>query len=90
MYTVEIYKADKRTKAGERLVHKQDCNVRSFNDAEDFANNIIGKILRRSNGRYEIRETYVVRENMMTGEKFEERYDRSRYCSPASESYWSM
>jgi len=32
----------------------------------------------------------VEKVNMMTGEKFMERSDTPYYCSPSSESYWSM
>mgnify|MGYP003678220869 CR=1 FL=1 len=51
MYTLELYKTDARTKAGERLVEKRD---------------------------------------MMNGKEFKERYDTPYYCSPSSETYWSM
>ena len=35
-------------------------------------------------------KTYVKRVNMMSGESYYERYNTSVYCSPSSESYWSM
>ena len=35
-------------------------------------------------------ETYVTRKNFMNGVEFKERYDTPSYCSPSSESYWSM
>ena len=34
--------------------------------------------------------TYVERTNLMTGEKFMESVDTPYYCSPSSETYWSM
>lgn len=34
--------------------------------------------------------TMVEKTNMMTGKKFLERENTPYYCSPASESYWSM
>ena len=38
----------------------------------------------------EIFETYVVRKNLLTGKEFSERYDTPYYCSPSSETYFSM
>jgi hypothetical protein len=35
-------------------------------------------------------ETYVTKTNLMGGKEFTERYDTPHYCSPSSESYWSM
>ena len=35
-------------------------------------------------------ETYVTRKSLMNGVEFQERYDTPYYCSPSSESYWSM
>jgi hypothetical protein len=32
----------------------------------------------------------VERTNIMTGEKFEEDVNTPRFCSPSSESFWSM
>jgi len=79
-YTVEIYRADRRTKAGERLVEKR--NVESMDEA--------AAVRCRQGERVEIRETWVTRENFISGKRYEERYDTPRSCSPASELYWSM
>jgi len=32
----------------------------------------------------------VEKTNLMSGEKYMERSDTPRYCSPSSEAYWSM
>ena len=37
-----------------------------------------------------LKETFVTKTNLMGGKEFTERYDTPYYCSPASESYWSM
>ena len=84
MYTVEIYRADKRTKLGEKLIFKQDLE-QDRATVEQMAKNSC-----KSNERYEIHETYVTRKNNMTGEEYQERYDTPYYCSPSSETYWSM
>ena len=35
-------------------------------------------------------ETFVTRKNLLTGKEYLERYDTPSFCSPSSESYWSM
>ncbi len=86
-YTVEVYKTDKRTKAGERLVLKKDYNTDNLSMLEHTVKNTW---LKRDGFRYEIHETFVTRRNVMSGKEFQERYDTPYYCSPSSESYWSM
>jgi hypothetical protein len=85
MYTVEIYRADKRTKQGERLVLKKDYDTDNRSTLEKSVKDSLGK-----NERYEIHETYVTRSSYFGGQKFQERYDTPYYCSPSSETYWSM
>ena len=85
MYTVEIYRADARTKAGERLVLKKDYDTDNLSTLEKTVKDSIQK-----NERYEIHKTFVTRTSLMGGKEFEERYDTPYYCSPSSETYWSM
>ena len=86
-YTVEIYKRDARKKSGERLVSKTDYDVTE----QTMLEHTVKHTYRASQGyRYEIHETYVKKHNLMGGGEFTERYDTPHYCSPASESYWSM
>jgi hypothetical protein len=87
MYTVEIYKKDRRTKKGERLVQKQDYDTDNLSMLE---HSVKHTWLPSQGYRYEIHETYVTRKNMMSGAEFKERYDTPYYCSPSSETYWSM
>ena len=87
MYTVEIYKKDARTKKGERMVSKVDYD----SDNLSMLEHTVKHTWRASQGyRYEIHVTMVEKTNMMGGGKFLERYDTPYFCSPASESYWSM
>jgi hypothetical protein len=87
IYTVEIYKRDARTKVGERLVSKVDYETDNLSMLE----HTVKHTYRASQGfRYAIHETYVTKRNLMGGGEFTERYDTPIYCSPASESYWSM
>lgn len=86
MLTVEIYKKDRRTKTGERLVHKADYGTDNLSILE----HTVKHTWQASQGyRYEIHETYVTRKNAMNGQEFKERYDTPYYCSPRSETYWS-
>ena len=83
-YTVKVFKADKRTKSGERLVLEKDYESTTQSMLEHTVKTSLQK-----GERYEIRETYVTRVNMMSGKEYTERYDTPSYCSPASEIYWS-
>jgi len=87
MYTVEIYKTDKRTKAGERLVLKKDYDTTNRSTLEKSVKDHLA-----ANERYEIHETWVTRTVLegFGGGEFKERYDTPYYCSPSSETYWSM
>jgi hypothetical protein len=84
MYTVEVYKQDRRTKSGERLVHKADYDTDNISQLEHSVRHTW-----RKGYRYEIHQTFVTRKNMMNGQEFQERYDTPYYCSPSSETYWS-
>ena len=86
MYTVEIYKMDRRTKKGERLVLKKDYATDNLSVLE----HTVKHTWHASQGfRFEIHETYVTKRNIMNGQEFQERYDTPYYCSPSSETYWS-
>jgi hypothetical protein len=87
MYTVIVYKADKRTKDGERQVLYKDYDTDNKTMLEHTVKNTW---LKSAGFRYEIHTTMVEKTNMMGGGKFWERFDTPYYCSPASESYWSM
>jgi len=85
MYTVEIYRKDLRKKEGERLVLKKDYDTDNKSTLEKSVKDHLGR-----NERYEIHETWVTRTSLMGGKEFKERYDTPYYCSPSSETYWSM
>ena len=91
MFTVEIYKLDGRIKKtrsnpnGERLVFKKDYDTDDRVSLEHTVQTTLGP-----KERYEIHETYVTKKNFMNGQEFKERYDTPYYCSPSSETYWSM
>jgi hypothetical protein len=84
-YTLEIYRADRRVKAGRRLYAKQDFapSTKDYINAVVDAKRGLGFIV-------EVFETFVTKQNLIGGKEFQERYDTPYFCSPASESYWSM
>jgi hypothetical protein len=84
-YTLEIYKADKRTKEGRRLIAVQDFAP----STRDYIETVVEQ-KRKLGFIVELFETYVTRKNLMGGKEYQERYDTPHYCSPSSESYWSM
>lgn len=81
-YTVELYKLDRRCKEGKKLVAKMDYHCEDLAVIEnDFP-------VKRGYVRF-IHKTYVTRRSIH-GQDFRERYDTPHFCSPSSESYWSM
>lgn len=88
-YTVEVYKVDKRTKAGERLVNKFEHKADRKNMKEELKHLYETSWFAKDGYRFEIHETYVTRKSLMTGQEYQERYDTPYYCSASSESYWS-
>jgi len=86
MYTVEVYKEDRRTKKGERLVRKVD---HSTPDLDSLKHVYETTYFRKDGYRVEYHKTMVERKNLLSGLPFLERYDTPYYCSPRSETYWS-
>ena len=86
MYTLEVYRKDKRCKAGERLYLKRDYDTDNLSILE----HTVKHTWPPSQFRTEIHKTYVTRKNMMSGKEYQERFDTPHFCSPSSETYWSM
>lgn len=93
-YTVELYRADKRikqderygrNKAGLRFVQVQDFTP----STRDYIDTVAAD-MRQRGYVVQVFETFVTRNNLVGGREFQERYDTPYYCSPSSESYWSM
>jgi hypothetical protein len=83
--SVEVYKRDRRLRAGERLILKQDHAVE---DSTTLRHTYATTYTPAQGYRVEFYDTYVTRRNAMTGLEFQERYDTPWACSPASETYW--
>jgi hypothetical protein len=90
LFTLEIYKMDRRTKEGQRLVGKYeyDRKDRAAMDREIEA--LYPTYKKRDGYIFNVVETYVTRKNMMSGQEYQERYDTPWFASPSSETYWSM
>jgi hypothetical protein len=88
-YTIEIYKTDRRLKTGERLCGKYEYDRPDLAAMQREVGELNSLYPAAQGYRFEIRETLVTRKNLLTGQEFQERYDRPYHCSPASESYWS-
>jgi hypothetical protein len=84
-YTLEIYKTDRRVKEGFRKFDVVDYapSTKDYIDTVIWNYQVEGFIVKAF-------ETYVTKTNLMNGKQFIERYDTPYYCSPSSESYWSM
>ena len=89
MYTLELYKTDARTKSGERLESKTDGHGALGSPLRALELHYAAKYP-APKFRIELHETMVTAKNMMNGKEFKERYDTPYYCSPSSETYWSM
>ena len=93
-YTVELYKADKRIKKDERYGRNR-VGLR-FVEVQDFAPSTrdyietLAEGFRKDGFVVAVHETFVTRKNLVGGKEFQERYDTPYYCSPSSESYYSM
>ena len=94
--TAEVYKSDRRIKKN-NMYTKNKSGLRFVNslDFKDMTKDEIVERLSESwnpkNGYiFVINKTYLKRRNIMSGEMFYERYDTPHYCSPSSETYWSM
>lgn len=90
LYTLEIYKMDRRTKEGQRLVGKYEYD-RKDRAAMDREIEALYPTYRKRDGYiFHVVETMVTKRNALSGQEFQERYDTPYYCSPSSETYWSM
>lgn len=85
-YTVEVWKKDKRTKKGERMVEKTDFRTKI---KEELVEQYEKSHPKEKGFDIRIFQTYVVKKNWMSGKDFEERYDTPYYCSPSCETYFS-
>lgn len=89
-YTMRIYKLDKRTKTGERIVSTTVWTDRDQAGMEREANELHLHHYPRGVFRIEFDPTTMTVKNLMTGKDIEIASDTPWCCNPSSETYWSM
>lgn len=85
---VESYKTMAAAKAALTRLHKKwlaDNDVLVSNDGPMFEYGIADRAW-----FHDFIEKQVTKRNIMTGAEFQERVNTPYYCSPSSETYWSM
>jgi len=82
-YTIERYKIDLRRKEGLRLIDRIDYITYDQLDS-------VVEDLEKDGYIVNVFETYTTQKNLITGELYQERTDTPSFCSPSSESFWSM
>ena len=88
-FTLEIYKMDRRTKEGQRLVGKYDYDRADRAAMEREIAELFPTYRKRDGYIFNVVETYREVTNMITGKTMFERYDTPYACSVGSEAYWS-
>jgi hypothetical protein len=85
-WTVEVWRLDRRVKAGRRLIERHSYSGKTLEQME-------AEVLRlnRAPNRYQLvlKPSYHQVRNCMTGQLVWESVDTPWSCSVASEAYWS-
>lgn len=89
-WTVYIYKTDRRTKSGERIVSTTVWQNRDAAEMQREVRELQYELWPVSKGfRIEFLPKMVTVRNLMTGADVQIDRDTPWCCNPASESYWS-
>jgi hypothetical protein len=88
-YTLYIYKKDKRTKSGERLIRTQVIKDLS-EDLVAADRSAVYRHFPKSMYRAEYVPSMMTVKSLMTGQDVQIASDTPWCCNPASETYWSM
>lgn len=90
-FTMYIYKLDKRTKSGERLVSTTVWRDRDEAGMKREVSELLTSGLYTVDlFRIEFHPTMKTVKNLMTGKDIQIERDTPRCCDPSSELYWSM
>ena len=90
-WTVAVYKADKRCKAGERFVAKYPFSGMDRAAVERELRELTVQLYPKKDGwRFDVQERYVTVKSLMTGKDVKIEADTPWCCNPASETFWSM
>jgi hypothetical protein len=89
-YTMYIYKTDRRTKSGERLISTTVWRDRDAAAMRRECNELYDLYPATKGWRFECHPTMKTVKNLMTGKDVQIDRDTPWSCNPASETYWSM
>jgi len=89
-YTMYIYRADRRTKTGERLFSTTVWTNRDEDGMRSEVANLFTLYNPDAGWRIEWFPTMKTVKNLMTGASIEIPHDTPRSCDPSTELYWSM
>jgi hypothetical protein len=89
-YTMYIYKTDRRTKTGERLISTTVWQGRDEAGMRRECNGLYDLYPATKGFRFEYHPTKITVKNLMTGKDVQIDRDTPWSCNPASETYWSM
>lgn len=90
-WTMYIYKADRRTKSGERLVSTTVWQDRTEEQMRRESAELFDTWPKKLGFRIECVPTYVTVKSLMTGQEVQIRSeDRGGPCDPSMERYWTM
>ena len=91
-YRLMVFKADRRTKSGERFVKSYEYKGYSGNAMMDEIKDLKRALYKPADGwRLDFEPLTVVVKNLMTGEPVEIDYrDRGTCVDPSMELYWTM
>ena len=84
-YTIERYTIDLRRKDGLRLIDKMDYLPSTIEHLDRAVS-----LMEDDGFIINYFPTYTTEKNLLTGELYQERTDTPHFCSPSSESFWSM
>jgi hypothetical protein len=89
-HVVYIYRADRRTKSGQRLVSTTVWRNRDEAEMRREVRELEYELWPQSQGyRIEFFSTMKTVRNLMTGQEIEIPHDTPRACDPSSELYWT-
>jgi hypothetical protein len=89
-YTLYIYKADKRTKTGERLYSTTVWPAKDDNAMRRTVAELFDLYPPSGGWRFDWTPSMKTVRNLMTGAAVEIEHDTPRSCDPSSELYWTM
>ena len=91
-YRLNVYKADRRTKTGERFVKSYEYRGFSGHAMSEEVNDLRRRLYRSQDGwRLEFHPLTAMVKSLMTGQLVEIAWeDQGGACDPSMERYWSM